>query len=80
MRKLLSLFISFLLLSFVPLAAFASPAQEAAETQLEVSAPGVFPIVDERATISIAGAVHPTVEDYETNEFTHWYEERPTST
>ena len=70
MRKVLTFLISFILFSLVPFSALAAPQQETAETGLELSAPGVFPIVEEKVTISLAGAVHPTVEDYETNEFT----------
>lgn len=37
---------------------------------------GYFPIVDEKVTLRVAVANQPSVEDFATNEFTKWYEER----
>ncbi|WFB59673.1 ABC transporter substrate-binding protein [Paenibacillus sp. BR1-192] len=41
-----------------------------------VSAPGTFPIVEEKVTLKVLAAVRPDVEDYRTNEFTKWLEEK----
>lgn len=37
---------------------------------------GTFPLTDERATLRVLIREHPFVEDYPTNAFTQWYEER----
>jgi|HigsolmetaAR202D_1030399.scaffolds.fasta_scaffold00061_10 ABC-type sugar transport system, periplasmic component len=37
---------------------------------------GYFPIVDEKVTLRVAVANQPSVEDFATNEFTKWYEEK----
>jgi putative aldouronate transport system substrate-binding protein len=37
---------------------------------------GYFPIVDEKVTLRVAVANQPSVEDFSTNEFTKWYEEK----
>lgn len=53
-----------------------SPGGETAADQKKVSAPGTFPIVDEKITIKLFTKHDPKVEDYATNEFTKWYEEK----
>lgn len=41
-----------------------------------VSAPGQFPIVDEKITLRVLVPQSPIIIDYATNEFTKWYEEK----
>ncbi len=45
-----------------------------AGSALKVSAPGVFPIVDESVTLTFAAVKHAAVEDYATNAFTLFME------
>lgn len=51
-----------------------TPSEE--ETVSLVSEPGVFPIVNEPYELDILVKSNPMVEDFETNEFTKWYEEK----
>ncbi len=44
--------------------------------KVEVSAPGDFPIVEEKITLKVLAAQRAFVEDFETNEFTKWLEEK----
>ena len=62
MKKLFSLLIA-LVLAALCLSAVAEPL-------------GEFPIVTEPAELSLWVEQHPSVEDYETNEMTKWYEEK----
>ena len=62
MKKLFSLLIA-LVLAALCLSAVAEPL-------------GEFPIVTEPAELSLWIEQHPSVEDYETNEMTKWYEEK----
>lgn len=62
MKKLFSLLIA-LVLAALCLSAVAEPL-------------GEFPIVTEPAELSLWVEQHPSVEDYETNEMTQWYEEK----
>ncbi len=41
-----------------------------------VNPAGVFPIVDEKITLSVLVPQHALVENFETNEFTKWFEEK----
>ncbi|MEM7032854.1 MAG: extracellular solute-binding protein [Chloroflexota bacterium] len=43
---------------------------------VSVTAPGTFPIVEEKVSLRVLMVQHPLVEDFETNEFTKWYEEK----
>ena len=43
---------------------------------IKVNDPGVYPIVDEKVTIKVVARANPMVENFETNEFTKWYEEK----
>ncbi len=55
---------------------FGGGAQESsAATGVEVSAPGVFPIVKEKITLNFFAAQHPIVEDMATNAMTMYMEE-----
>lgn len=41
-----------------------------------VTAPGQFPVVKQKTTLKIFGGLPPQVANFETNEFTKWYEEK----
>lgn len=43
---------------------------------VKVSAPGQYPIVDKKVTLTVLIGGNPAVEDFNTNEFTKWYEEK----
>src|SRR5690625_4588801 len=45
------------------------------ESQVEVTPAGTFPITEEKVTLNVMVHGNPLIEDYETNEFTKWYEE-----
>jgi putative aldouronate transport system substrate-binding protein len=42
----------------------------------KVSGPGQFPIVEEKVTLTVLIGGNPAVEDFNTNSFTKWYEEK----
>lgn len=44
--------------------------------KVELTAPGTFPITKEKVTLRVLIPAHPLVEDYKTNTFTKWYEEK----
>ncbi len=45
-------------------------------TEEKVTPPGTFPIVKEKQNLVVFAPQDPYVEDYNTNEFTKWYEEK----
>ncbi|MBP1916235.1 putative aldouronate transport system substrate-binding protein [Lederbergia galactosidilyticus] len=46
------------------------------EEDIELTKPGTFPITKEKVTLKVLVPAHPLVEDYKTNVFTKWYEEK----
>lgn len=50
--------------------------KKAASTGVELTAPGTYPLVKEKTTLKIMVRGNPLVENFETNEFTKWYEEK----
>src|SRR5699024_2406165 len=46
------------------------------ESSVEVTPAGTFPIVEEETTLKVMIRGNSLVEDFETNEFTKWYEEK----
>ncbi len=74
MRRVFAIAVAALLCTSLHVSAMAEGEQS--QPKIAVSAPGVFPIVKDKLTISVAGSVAPTVEDLETNELTLWYEEK----
>ncbi|UVI28458.1 ABC transporter substrate-binding protein [Paenibacillus spongiae] len=46
------------------------------DVELQVSAPGQFPIVNEKVTLKVLVPSNSLVENFETNEFTKWMEEK----
>ncbi len=56
---------------------FANGEQEAGvSSSMQVSAPGTFPIVDEKVTLTFFAPKSNQIEDLETNEFTKYYEKK----
>ncbi|MGG1553983.1 ABC transporter substrate-binding protein [Paenibacillus ferrarius] len=49
---------------------------EGKEASGNLTAPGTFPIVKDKVTLKVLAAVRPGVEDYRTNAFTKWLEEK----
>jgi putative aldouronate transport system substrate-binding protein len=47
-----------------------------AETEAPSAAAGTFPLVKEKITLKVLAVKNPNVQDYTTNEFTKWYEEK----
>ncbi|MGG4345290.1 ABC transporter substrate-binding protein [Paenibacillus lautus] len=43
---------------------------------IALSAPGTYPLVQEKTTLKVMVRGNPLVENFETNEFTKWYEEK----
>ncbi|WP_313886471.1 ABC transporter substrate-binding protein [Bacillus sp. SD088] len=43
---------------------------------IELTEPGTFPITKEKVTMRVLAPSHALVEDFKTNEFTKWYEEK----
>lgn len=54
----------------------ADPDQERAAEQIELTEPGTYPLVKEKTTLKVMVRGNPLVENFETNEFTKWYEEK----
>lgn len=50
--------------------------QERAAEQIELTEPGTYPLVNEKTTLKVMVRGNPLVENFETNEFTKWYEEK----
>lgn len=46
------------------------------ENNIKLTAPGTFPITEEKVTLRVLIPSNHMVEDFETNEFTKWYEEK----
>ncbi|KKI90886.1 ABC transporter substrate-binding protein [Bacillus sp. SA1-12] len=46
------------------------------DDSVELTEKGTFPITKEKVTLRVLTPSKPTVEDFETNEFTKWYEEK----
>lgn len=44
--------------------------------EIKLTEPGTFPIVEEKVTMRILVPSHPLLENFETNTFTKWYEEK----
>lgn len=65
-----------LMLSILPAAGVLAEAGFTAEDHDNVTAPGEFPIVKEPITLTVTVPLATQVEDYETNEFTKWLEEK----
>lgn len=69
--------IVFLMITGLSIAAFATGTSEKVSTaSVQLTAPGTFPIVRTPATIRIMQRQEPEVEDYSTNKFVQWYEQK----
>lgn len=81
MKKLSILLLSLIMAGTMTLAACSknedpnAPSDESANSENQ-TAPGTYPIVKEKITLKGLIVGHSRVEDYNTNEFTKWYEER----
>ena len=64
------------LIVIVPVMLFCTGTEESTTTQIEVSSPGEFPIVEDKVTLNIYIGVTEQVEDMATNDFTKWYEDK----
>lgn len=77
--KRLGLFLSaFLLLFLLVLTGCTKSSQSDGEnaSDVEVSDPGEFPITEEKVTLKVLAAQRKYVENFSTNEFTKWFEEK----
>ncbi|KAF9124994.1 hypothetical protein BGX30_000655 [Mortierella sp. GBA39] len=54
----------------------AEPDRKASGTDIQLTAPGTYPLVQEKTTLKVMVRGNPLVENFETNEFTKWYEEK----
>ncbi|MEC0201457.1 ABC transporter substrate-binding protein [Paenibacillus lautus] len=54
----------------------ADEAQKAGTEPIALSEPGTYPLVQEKTTLKVMVRGNPLVENFETNEFTKWYEEK----
>ncbi|MEK3890085.1 ABC transporter substrate-binding protein [Bacillus sp. FSL K6-3431] len=46
------------------------------DEEIKLSEPGTFPITEEKVTLRVLVPASPSVEDFKTNKFTKWYEEK----
>ncbi|GIO59738.1 ABC transporter substrate-binding protein [Paenibacillus cineris] len=54
----------------------AEPDRNASGTDIQLTSPGTYPLVQEKTTLKVMVRGNPLVENFETNEFTKWYEEK----
>ena len=51
-------------------------APNAGTEPIALSEPGTYPLVQEKTTLKVMVRGNPLVENFETNDFTKWYEEK----
>lgn len=54
----------------------ADEAQNTGTEAIALSEPGTYPLVQEKTTLKVMVRGNPLVENFETNDFTKWYEEK----
>jgi putative aldouronate transport system substrate-binding protein len=78
MRNKALLFVSILLLAFVAAPIFATGGTEVQEmsSDTQISAPGVYPIVDKTYNLDVLAVVDPAIPDLDTNYSVNWFEDK----
>nr|WP_144923509.1 ABC transporter substrate-binding protein [Paenibacillus bovis] len=77
MRKIISpLFLIVVITSLLLSGCFGKKDKANGDEKVAVNPAGVFPIVDEKVTLKVLVHGNALIENFETNEFTKWYEEK----